>query len=283
MAPTGNLGVDCGRFQVVESLSHSDAAAESADAVGLPAATVVAPLHHDPYDASWKERALVLGTGFGLLLAGLILGLRYAHDSTVELVGLIPVSNIAVGKFLPLWGITGQSNFSPWELGLVIWVIDTYTVLFIVYGLEGLYRFAYLKRAIERVRSSASLVLAAYPRMRKGAVVAVGLFVLFPIAGTGAMMGAFLGILLGLHRHIVIMAVSAGGLVGGMIMAFLAVYFGDAVMSLREMQQHPAVKYASIAFMVVLTLLALRWLSRSYKRALAAARAQSVGVGQSSE
>jgi uncharacterized membrane protein len=280
MAPTGNLGVDCGRFQVAESPAKSVESPQGVEPVDLPVATAVAPLHHDPYDASWKERLLVLGTGFGLLLAGLILGLRYAHDSTVELVGLIPVSNMAVGKFLPLWGITGQSNFSPFELGLVIWVIDTYTVLFIVYGLEGLYRFAYLKRAIDRVRSNASLVLAAYPRMRKGAVLGVGLFVLFPIAGTGAMMGAFLGILLGLHRHIVIMAVSAGGLLGGMIMAFLAVYFGGALMSLREMQQHAFVKYGSIAFMVVLTLLALRWLSRSYKRALAAAKAQGVGAGQ---
>jgi uncharacterized membrane protein len=240
--------------------------------------SAVTPAPHDPYDASWRERLAVLGTGFGLFFAAFVLGLIYAHEATTELLGIVPVSMFVVGKFLPMWGITGQSNFNPWELGLVIWVLDTCTVLFIVYALEGLYRVAQLKRTIEKVRSNVSLVLVAYPRIRKGAVVGVVLFVLFPIAGTGAMMGAFLGILLGLHRHVLIAAVSAGGLLGGMFMAFLAVYFGETLIWLREMQQHPAVKYASIAALILLAVLAFRWLSRMYARALAAAQQQGAAA-----
>jgi len=228
-------------------------------------------LHHDPYDASWRERVAVLGTAFGIMLVALVLGLVYAHDATTELLGIVPVSIVAVGKFLPIWGITGQSHFNPWQLGLVIWVLDTCTVLVVVYGFEGLYRFAYLRRALDRVRSNVSLVLVAYPRIRRGAVVGVVLFVLFPIAGTGAMVGSFLGILLGLHRHVLIAAVSAGGLLGGMFMAVLAVYFSETLIWIRDMQQHPAVKAVSITAMILIVAFAFRWLGQSYRRALAAA------------
>lgn len=232
------------------------------------------PVPSDPYDASFRERVAVLGTGFGVFVVALTLGLIYAHDATTELLGIVPVSIFAVGKFLPLWGITGESNFSPWQLGLVIWVLDTCTVLLVVYGLEGLYRFAYLRRALDRVRSNVSLVLVAYPRIRRGAVVGVILFVFFPVAGTGAMVGSFLGILLGLHRHVLIAAVSAGGLLGGMLMAVLAVYFSETLIWIRDMQQHVAVKAVSITAMVLIIVFAFRWLGHTYKRALQAAAQQ---------
>jgi uncharacterized membrane protein len=236
------------------------------------------PVPRDPYDASWRERVAVLGTGFGLFVVALVLGLIYAHDATTELLGIVPVSIFAVGKFLPMWGITGQSNFNPWQLGLVIWVLDTCTVLVVVYGLEGLYRFAYLRRAFDRVRSNVGLVLVAYPRIRRGAVVGVILFVLFPVTGTGALVGSFLGILLGLHRHVLIAAVSAGGLLGGMLMAVLAVYFSETVIWIRDMQQHVAVKAVSIAVMTLIILLAFRWLGHIYKRAIHAAALRENGT-----
>lgn len=229
----------------------------------------------DPYDADWRERVIVLGTGGGVIVAALVLGLVFANSATLELIGLVPLSMFAVGKFLPLWGLNPDSHFSPWALGLVIWVVDTATVLFVVYALEGLYRFKRLKRALDKVQSNAMMVLNAYPRMRRGAVVAVTAFVLFPIAGTGAMMGAFLGILLGLHRRVTIAAVSAGGLIGGMMMAFLAVYAGEAVQDLRSAQEDPVVHYVIIGALVAVGVAALWWLNRTYRRAIAQAQPET--------
>jgi uncharacterized membrane protein len=241
----------------------------------------------DPFDVTWRERVAVLGAAAGMFLTALVLGLIYAHDATIELLGLVPASIFAIGKFLPLWGIGGNSHFNPWQLGLVIWVLDTYTVITVVYGLEALYRIRPLERALARVQTNASLVLAAYPRIRRAAVVGVIVFVLFPVAGTGALVGAFLGILLGLHRSVLIAAVSLGGLSGGMLMAFAAVNFGEAMQRLREIQNNPAVKYATIAVIVVALVVAFMWLNRIYRRALAAARAtgaaSDVAIGAASD
>lgn len=177
------------------------------------------------------------------------------------------VSTLAVGKFLPLWGVTSQSSFGPWEIGLVIWAMDTVTVIVIVYAREWLCSIAVVGRLFDKLGRNARMVLGAYPGIRKSAVVGVALFVLFPVAGTGAIAGALLGILLGLHRFVVIAAVSAGGLLGGMLMAFLASCFGESLIGLRDLQQHQGVTYAAIAVLVLGAVLAVRRLSRAYRRA----------------
>ena len=225
----------------------------------------------DPFDADWRERLIVLGGTFGVLVAGTVLGLVYAHSATTELFGLVPASFFAAGKFLPLWAISAKSNFTPYGLGIVIWVMDTVTVLVLVYSLQGFHQFKRLKRWLDRVQRNAALVLDAYPRIRTAAVVGVVVFVLFPVAGTGAIGGTFLGILLGLRRGVLIAAVSAGGFLGGMLMAFAAANFGDTLCSLRALQQDPVVKYALIATVVLALALAVLALNRAYRGALAAA------------
>ncbi len=232
-------------------------------------------LMRDPFDVSWRERLVVLGSLAGIIALTIALGFAYAPDLALELAGLIPASVFAMGKFLPLWGITGQSQFSPWELGLVIWVLDTITVIILVYALEALYQLRPFKRMLHRVQTNAGLVLTAYPRIRRVAVVGVVLFVLFPVAGTGALGGSFLGILLGLNRVILIIAISGGGLLGGMTMAFAAVYFGEALQYFRTMQSHPLVRWSLIAAVIISVVLLFWWFNRIYKRALAAAQEQS--------
>lgn len=221
----------------------------------------------DPFDVTWRERLTVLGSVAGVVFLAFVVGIVYAHDATLELIGLIPASIVALGKFLPLVGLSKESSFTPWDLALVIWALDTVTVLGVIYGLEAFYRFRRLKGLLERIQANASLVLTAYPKIRKAAVVGVFLFVLFPVAGTGALVGSFLGILLRLPRKKLIAVVSAGGLVGGFLMAVMATMFGEAMESLWKMQQSTTVKYTSIAIVAVIVAAAFYGLNRVYKRA----------------
>jgi len=227
--------------------------------------------HTDPFDVSWRERVAVLGSVFGSLLAALVLGLIYSHDATLELLGLIGASFAVVGKFLPLWGVSGESSYSAWELGMVIWVMDTCTVLILVYALEAFYRLRPLKRFLEKAQTNARLVLDAYPAIRKATVVGLTVFVLFPIAGTGAIGATFVGILLGVRRQTLIACVSLGGFLGGMGMAALAVNFEGAMRSLQSTQQNPTIKYATIAALVAVAAALVWWLNRAYRRALSQA------------
>ena len=230
----------------------------------------------DPFDVTWRERAVVLGSVGAVLIAGYIAGTIYAPAATNQLLALIPASFFVAGKFLPMWAISGKSQFGPYELGVVIWAMDTFTALMIVYALEGLYWIRPLKRWLDKVQANAGLVLEAFPRIRKTAIIGLILFVLFPIAGTGAIGGAFIGVLLGLHRTRLIAAISAGGFLGGMLMAFLASNFASFLRDLEAMQADPALKYVVVGAVIVALLVGLGALTRAYHRALALAQEKSI-------
>ncbi len=237
------------------------------------------PVRRDPFDASWRERVAALSLFTVGLLSALVFGLELWRESDriAELAGLLPASALFAGKFLPLWSVSGKSSFSPWELGLVIWVMDTASVVLIVYSIEGIEKWRWLQRGLGKMRSNARLVVTAYPRIKKAAVVGVVLFVLFPVAGTGALGGSFLGILLGLHRWVLIAAVSAGGLIGGMAMAYAAVHFGEALAGFEQVQNDPTARYTIIAAVAAVVVVCVVMLNRLYRRALAQAAVELEG------
>ena len=228
--------------------------------------------HADPLDATWRERGVVLGSMVGALALAIVLGLIFARDATLELFGLVPASFFAVGKFLPLWGITGKSQFGPYELGLVIWLMDTFNVVLFVYALEAFYKVKPLARWLRKVQANSALVLDAYPRLRKMSRVGLVLFVLFPIAGTGSIGATFIGILLRTPRRVLITCVSLGGLLGGMLMAFAAMHFGNAMSSLQGMQSDPTLKYVFVGAIAALLGAGVWAMNRAYKNVLARTR-----------
>ena len=226
------------------------------------------------------ERIAVLGTVFAALALSSAIGWLLRPSAMLELIALIPPTFFAAGKFLPLWGITGQSQFGPYELGLVVWMLDSLIVIVLVYGLQLFYRIAPLKRALCKAQSRAGLVLIAYPKMRKAALAGVFAFVLFPIAGTGAVGATFIGILLGLHRVALIAIVSAGGLLGGLGMAFAASNFRHQVLELEALQDDPTLQYAIIGVVLLGLVLFMWWASRVYQHAVESARRQQAGEGE---
>lgn len=233
--------------------------------------------YRDPFDVTWRERVAVLG-GMGFVLAVAYgFGVTFWPQKTVELTVAVPASFFAIGKFLPLWAISGESSFSPYGLGLVIWIMDTCSVLLVVYAMEGFYKIKPIKRGLEKIQKNARLVLKAYPRIRRGAVIGIVLFVLFPIAGTGAVGASFIGILLGMNRFVLIAAVSVGGCIGGFLMAYVAAHFGRSLERLQAMQTDPTIKYVIIAGVAVVAALVLWFLTRAYKRALELAEEDQPG------
>lgn len=230
----------------------------------------------DPFDVTWRERSVVLGSVGLVLVTAYAFGVTYWPGPTSELLWLVPTSFFAAGKFLPMFAISGKVDLGPYQLGLVIWAMDTFTVLMVVYALEGLYWIKPLKRWLDKIQGNAALVLEAFPWIRKTALVGLVLFVLFPIAGTGALAGSFIGIFLGLHRTRLIAAVSAGGLIGGMLMAFLASNFASVLANMQAAQKDPTVKYVVIGAVVAMVVVVVWLLSRAYRKALDEASKRSV-------
>ena len=222
----------------------------------------------DPFDIGWKERLLVLGSVLGGIIALIVLGLIFDPERTHTLLILIPSSFFVLGKFLPLASLEKGWGFGPYELGFVIWIMDTITVILLVYSFQILYRIPWVRRSLEKIHHNAELVLHAFPILQRITLVGVVLFVLFPIAGTGAIGGSFIGMILGFHRFTLLTCVSIGGFLGGMGMAYATVHFRSAVETLQKYQSSPLLIGALIGVLVLLFLL----LTRAYQRALKKAK-----------
>ncbi len=228
------------------------------DGNSQPSSRTPRATRENPFDVTWHERLVVLGTMVGALIAAIVIGLIYAPDHTLALFFNVPASFFGLGKFLPTLALRPNSLFSAYELGIVIGIMDTCTVIIIVYSLE------LFDGILAKANRNARLVLDAYPWMRKFTVPAIVLFVMFPVAGTGAVGGSLIGALLGMHRVRLIFAVSFGGFLGGFAMAFLTLRIGDAV---KELKGSPY-----LIAMLVIVLLALVWgMTRAYKNALSRA------------
>jgi uncharacterized membrane protein len=210
--------------------------------------------------ATTRERVIVLGACFGIAALALVLGLVLAPRETRLLLALMAAAFLFLGKFLPLVAIE-EPTFGFYELGLVIWAMDTFTVLVLVYSIQALYRWRLPARVLRRVQDKAALALAAFPRLRRYAFFGMVLFVLFPVSGTGAIGGTLLGALLGLHRARIIAACCLGGLIGGLGMALLAERFGRAIEGARD---NPW----AIVLLVALLLAGVLALNHAYRRAL---------------
>lgn len=193
--------------------------------------------------------------------------------ATTELLVLVPASFFGLGKFLPGAGFdvgiisqktTGiEVTFSSYQLGLVIACMDFTTGLLMVYGLDAIYRLPLLGRLLDKARDTAQVVLLANSWMRRVATLAVILFVLFPVSGTGAVGAAFMGSVLGMHRYRLLACIGAGGLLGGLGMAFLFRTLGKTV---RQFENNPWL----IAGMVLGGVLFLWWFGRALRRGLGA-------------
>src|SRR5690606_194518 len=93
-------------------------------------------------------------------------------------------------------------------------------------------------------------------------------FVLFPISGTGALAASVAGLLLGMHRAVLITAVSVGGLIGGLLMAFLASNFASAMQSFQAVQNNPSSRYWILLALVLVIAAAVYAINRAFRRAL---------------
>tara|TARA_R110002096_G_scaffold436086_1_gene667127 strand:- start:9434 stop:10018 length:585 start_codon:yes stop_codon:yes gene_type:complete len=185
------------------------------------------------------------------------------HDATKEILALLPVTFSSVGKFLPVWGMTDGSRFGPYELAVLSSVRDTVVALVLIYGLDALCRFARIGRTISKLQARSEALVIRFPRMHESSSVGLLIFVLLPIPGTGAIVGTVLGSVLGMRRQAILFAVSAGSLLGAMIIAIIAVHGGHMLALLIALHTGP-IRYAIIGGLLLLGLLGVRAMRRHW-------------------
>jgi uncharacterized membrane protein len=210
---------------------------------------------------SLAERLLALVIPLGITAGLLGAGLIWAFAETQWLLGHVVLSFFLAGKFIVLGASVPDNPFSCWELALLITYMDTLTGIILVYNMDVLFRIPRLGPVLWGLRAKARQALVANAWLRKLSYLGVIIFVTFPISGTGAIGGSFLGKFMGLHRLPHLLAIGMGGAVGGFSMATLAASVGEENARVL-VQENPYLTGVAL----LLLILVLAWLGRLFFR-----------------
>lgn len=163
--------------------------------------------------------APILASATGLTLVWVSQG----WDRAAALVTIAISTFFYFGKFVVVTpALSDQVPFSTWELAALVTFMDTATACFVAGNLHVFNRIPYFGKKLAGLERYGRFTLEQKPAMRRMARLGVILFVMFPLAGTGAVGGSILGRLLGMTLAWILICVFLGGLLGSFAMAALA-------------------------------------------------------------
>ena len=122
------------------------------------------------------------------------------------------------------------AHLTSWDLAWMVIVLNTAMAFLYAFNLDLLGRLPRVGPAFVRAREEASRTLRDRPWIRRWATIGVGVFVLLPLPGSGALGGCVVGGLIGLSqvRTFTIVSLANAGV------AFLYAWAGDALSDFLE-------------------------------------------------
>lgn len=203
--------------------------------------------------------AAVLGVVY--LFAGLWMLNEVWITGTVSLLGA--GTTVIFGK-AALGDATFDLQLGTWQLAFIVMYVNAVSTFFYTYNLDLLQRVPKVGPTLRRARRNAAVMLKRRPWIRRWAVVGVGLFVITPLPGSGALGGALVGRIVGVSKRATFISVSIAGVVVSIAYALLANELKQALDRLEQFTP-PWVRVAvfvlaAIVMVYVMTKL-VRWLA----------------------
>ena len=172
----------------------------------------------------------VYGSGIGYVIGGAML-------STVFILG--PEISIT-GAFIALAAAeyVGPAIWSSTEYMLLIAMsiafVDVITAFFLLWNYDLVKKVPWLGTWIDKTEKSNRNAIQSTPWRRRFALVGVAIYVMFPVHGSGGLVGTIIGRILGLDRWRVFASVSVGAIVGTLWIALLVQHVGEGIKDMFE-------------------------------------------------
>jgi len=204
----------------------------------------------------WARLLMTLGplVAFGVML--LLVGIFSTYKTVLFIVTMVIGSFVGGGKLVVFAGAAASAPVDIWPLAALVVLGDMATALILVSNMHVIYRIPALGVHLARAREAGFVVLQTHPWMRRVTFFGLATFVAVPFQGTGAVLGVFLGRILGLSRAGILMAVLAGAIAGASAMALLA-SMGEK--KIAFLAANPVLGVITIAITLLLTVILGRW------------------------
>jgi len=234
--------------------------------------------HHEPLEPAhpddppvgfWRRVAYLLGP-FGataFVLGGIYLFTDLWTLNEVWITGTISLlgagTTVIFGE-AALGDKVVDLKLDTWQLAYVVMYINAASTFWYTYNLDLLQRVPKIGPALRRARHNAALMLIQRPWIRRWAVVGVGLFVITPLPGSGALGGALVGRIIGVTKRATFISVAIAGVIVSVAYALLANELKQALDQIERFAP-PAVRVAvSVLIAIVMIYLMtklVRWLA----------------------
>lgn len=155
-----------------------------------------------------------------LLVTAAVLGVIYllTDDWTVHevwitgLVSLLGAGTTVVFGEAALGDQTFDLKLRTWHLAYVVMYVNAVSGWFYTYNLDLLEKLPKIGPWMRRSRRNARAMLQHRPWIRRWSVVGVGLFVITPLPGSGALGGSLVGRIVGISKRATVIAVAVAGI-----------------------------------------------------------------------
>ena len=105
-----------------------------------------------------------------------------------------------------------EFSLGTWDLAFIVMFVNCASSFFYAYNVDLLQKLPKIGPALRHARRNATVMLKQRPWIRRWATVGVGLFVLTPLPGSGALGGAIVGRIIGVTRFATFVSVSMAGI-----------------------------------------------------------------------
>ncbi len=223
-----------------------------------PTAAKIIDLSGDAFaPLSYSVRlAFMLGPPFAFGLALLLTGLLVSPGAAGFVISMA-VATVGGGKLVILAGAVERAPVGPWALAALIVYIDLATALIMLGGIHYLYRLPWIGRRMAGAREMGWRLLERNPWVRRATWLSLAAFVAVPFYGTGALMGAVMGRMLGLSRWSIVICTVCGSLFGSSALALASDYWAERI---NAIAQRPVLGFVLVVMIVSLMILGSHWL-----------------------
>jgi uncharacterized membrane protein len=112
--------------------------------------------------------------------------------------------------------------------------VDVITAFFLLWNYDLVKKVPWLGPWMQRTEDSNRDAIHSSPWRQRFALVGVSVYVMFPVHGSGGLVGTIIGRILGLNRWRVFGAVAVGAIIGTLWIAMLVQYVGEGILDFFE-------------------------------------------------
>lgn len=173
---------------------------------------------------------LLVGKSIGLVIGGAMLATLFILGPELSITGAFIA--LAASEYVGP-GIWSSTHYMLLIAASVAFV-DVITAFFLLWNYDLVKKVPWLGPWMDRTEKANKKAIHKSAWRQRFALIGVSIYVMFPVHGSGGLVGTILGRILGLNRWRVFGAVSIGAIVGALWIAMLVQYVGESILDFFE-------------------------------------------------